>query len=72
MNWPNKNIVMEKVFEDMMKYLSTASKKQLREDWENLKEFNNYGPLMGEMLEDAIRRNEASHAEAQDNRKKKK
>lgn len=62
---------MEKVFEDMLKYLSTASKEQLREDWENLKEFNNYGPLMGEILEDAIRRNEASHIK-QDNRKKKK
>lgn len=63
---------MEKVFEEMLKYLSTASKEQLREDWENLKEFNNYGPFMGDILEDAIRRNEASHIEAQDTRKKKK
>lgn len=50
---------MEKLFEEMLKYLSTASKEQLREDWENLKEFNNYGPFMGDILDDAIRRNEA-------------
>ena len=58
--------MMEKVFEDMLKYLSTASKEQLKEDWEFLKEFNNEGPLIGKMLEDAILRIETCHVVAHD------
>lgn len=40
----------------MMNYLSTASKEQLQKDWEEFKDYNNYGPLIDGMLEEAISR----------------
>lgn len=37
---------MGKLFEQFMSYFSNVTDEQLQVDWEELKDFNQYGPLM--------------------------
>ncbi|MCQ2351283.1 MAG: hypothetical protein MJ003_04840 [Paludibacteraceae bacterium] len=45
---------MEKVFEEILNYLSNASEEQLKKDWEEFKDLNDEGPLMGKLIEESI------------------
>ena len=45
---------MGKLFEEFMDYISHASKEQINQDWEELKEYNNIGPSYEKWMEKTL------------------
>lgn len=44
---------MGKLLDEVKAYFASASKEQLRKDWEELKEYNEFGPIALSVLDNA-------------------
>jgi len=49
-----ETIFDNKVFKDLLDYLTNATPEQLEEDWKQIEKLNEYGPLMGDLIKEAL------------------
>lgn len=49
-----ETIFNNKVFQDFLDYLDNATPEQLEEDWKQIEQLNKYGPLMGDLIKEAL------------------
>ena len=49
-----ETILDNKVFKDFLNYLDNATPEQLEEDWKQIEQLNKYGPLMGDLIKEAL------------------
>lgn len=52
-----ETILDNKVFKDFLDYLDNATPEQLEEDWKQIEKLNKYGPLMGDLIREALEKN---------------
>lgn len=52
-----ETIFNNKVFQDFLDYLDNATPEQLEEDWKQIEKLNKYGPLMGDLVKEALDKN---------------
>lgn len=57
-----ETIFDNKVFRDFLDYLDNATSEQLEEDWKQIKQLNKYGPLMGDLIKEALDKNKEQDA----------
>ena len=56
-NMKKETIFDNKVFQDFLDYLDNATPEQLEEDWKQIEQLNKYGPLMGDLIKEALDKN---------------
>lgn len=49
-----ETIFDNKVFRDFLNYLDNATPEQLEEDLKQIEQYNKYGPLMGDLVKEAL------------------
>lgn len=57
-----ETIFDNKVFKGLLDYLTNATPEQLEEDWKQIEQLNKYGPLMGDLIKEALEKNKEQDA----------